>query len=126
MNSAAYKGRAVSPAAVGNGLPTGGAVWNRIVESSQFRDLVKAKRDFILPAFLLFAGYCLLMPLLTAFAPQVMASKVAGVSVAYWFGISVILLAWVIVWLYVNAAARFDVLANDIVVEAKHHAKKSE
>ena len=53
-----------------------------------------------------------------------MASKVAGVSVAYWFGISVILLAWVIVWLYVKAAARFDVLANDIVVGSEAARKE--
>jgi uncharacterized membrane protein (DUF485 family) len=126
MNSAANKGRTVSSTAAGNGLQTSGAEWNRIVHSGQFKYLIKAKKAFILPAFLSFAGYCLLMPLLTAYAPRAMASKASGVSVAYWFGISVILLAWVIVWLYVKAAARFDVLANDIVVEAKRHAKKGE
>jgi uncharacterized membrane protein (DUF485 family) len=126
MNSAANKGRIVSPMAAGNGLQTSGAEWNRIVQSGQFKHLIKTKKAFILPAFLLFSGYCLLMPLLTAYAPRVMASKASGASVAYWFGISVILLAWVIVWLYVKAAARFDVLANDIVVEAKRRAKKGE
>ncbi|MGD0973223.1 MAG: DUF485 domain-containing protein [Candidatus Korobacteraceae bacterium] len=126
MTSAAIKGRTVASMAAGNGLQTSGAVWNRIAQSSQFKHLIKAKKAFILPAFLLFAGYCLLMPLLTAYAPRVMASKAAGVSVAYGYGLSVILLAWVIVWLYVKAAARFDVLANDIVAEAKRHAKKSE
>ncbi len=126
MDSAAIKGRTVSSTAAGNGLQTGAAAWNRIAQSAQFKHLIKTKKAFILPAFLLFAGYCLLMPLLTAYAPRVMASKAAGASVAYWFGISVILLAWVIVWLYVKAAARFDVLANDIVVEAARHAKKGE
>ena len=126
MNSAANKGRIVSPMAAGNGLQTSGAAWTRIVQSGQFKHLIKTKKAFILPAFLLFSGYCLLMPLLTAYAPRAMAGKVSGASVAYWFGISVILLAWVIVWRYVKAAARFDVLANDIVVEATRHAKKGE
>jgi len=126
MNSAANKGRIVSPMAAGNGLQTSGAEWNRIVQSGQFKHLIKTKKAFILPAFLLFSGYCLLMPLLTAYAPRLMASKASGVSVAYWYGLSVILLAWAIVWLYVKAAARFDVLANEIVVEATRHAKKGE
>jgi uncharacterized membrane protein (DUF485 family) len=126
MNFSVIKGRTVSSTAAVNGSETSGAAWNSIVQGSQFKRLIKAKRAFILPAFLWFAGYCLLMPLLTAFAPRVMAGKAAGVSVAYWFGISVILLAWVIVWLYVKAAAGFDVLANDIVAEAKRQAKKGE
>ena len=126
MDSAAIKGRPVASAAPGKGLQTSGAAWNRIVQSSQFKQLIKAKKAFILPAFLVFAGYCLLMPLLTAYAPRLMASKASGVSVAYWYGLSVILLAWAIVWLYVKAAAGVDVLANDIVAEAKRHAKKSE
>jgi uncharacterized membrane protein (DUF485 family) len=126
MNSAAIKGRTVFSKAAGKDLQTGATRWNRIVQSGQFKYLIRAKKAFILPAFLLFAGYCLLMPLLTAYAPRVMASKVAGVSVAYGFGLSVILLAWLIVWLYVNTAARFDVLANDIVAEAERHTKESE
>jgi uncharacterized membrane protein (DUF485 family) len=126
MDFAAIKGRTVSSMAAGNGLQTSAAGWKRIAQSSQFKRLIKAKKAFILPAFLLFAGYCLLMPLLTAYAPRVMASKVSGISVAYWYGLSVILLAWVIVWRYVKAAAGFDVLANDIVAEARRQAKKSE
>jgi len=112
--------------AVGSGLETSGAEWNRIARGSQFKRLIKAKRAFILPAFLIFAAYCLLMPLLTAFAPQVMAVKVASVSLLYCFGLSVILLAWLMVVMYVKAAARFDVLVNDIVSEAKRQAEKSE
>jgi uncharacterized membrane protein (DUF485 family) len=126
MNAAAPKGRTVVSTAAKSGLQTSGAAWSRIARSSQFKHLIKAKRAFILPAFLLFASYCLLMPLLAAFAPQVMAVKVAGLSLAYCFGLSVILLAWVVVWLYVKAAAKFDVLAKDIVAQAKLQAEKSE
>jgi uncharacterized membrane protein (DUF485 family) len=112
--------------AVGSGLETSSAEWTRIARGSQFKRLIKAKRAFILPAFLIFAAYCLLMPLLAAFSPRVMAGRVASVSLAYCFGLSVILLAWLIIVMYVKAAARFDVLANEIVSEAKRHAEKSE
>jgi uncharacterized membrane protein (DUF485 family) len=125
MDFALSKGRTVSSAAAGNDWQTSGA-WKRIAQSSQFKQLIKAKKDFILPAFLLFAGYCLLLPLFTAYAGRVMASKISGVSVAYWYGLSVILLAWVIVGLYVRAAAGFDVLAKDIVAEARRQTTKGE
>ena len=108
-----------------SGLQTSAAGWKRIAQSSQFKHLMRTKKAFILPAFLFFAGYCLLMPLLTAYAPRLMGAKMAGVSVAYLYGLSVIVLAWVVVWLYVNAAAGFDLLARDIVAEARR-AKKSE
>jgi uncharacterized membrane protein (DUF485 family) len=108
-----------------SGLQTSAAGWKRIAQSSQFQHLMRTKKAFILPAFLFFAAYCLLMPLLTAYAPRAMGAKMAGVSVAYWYGLSVILLAWVVVWLYVKAAAGFDLQARDIVAEARR-AKKSE
>ena len=126
MDSAASESRDMAPSATRTSLPNSRLVWDRIAGTQQFKHLIRVKRAFILPAFLVFAGYCLLMPLLTAYAPQLMASKVSGASVTYWYGISVILLAWVIVGLYVKAAARSDVLANDIVAEARRQARKSE
>ncbi|MGO9442280.1 MAG: DUF485 domain-containing protein [Terriglobales bacterium] len=107
------------------GLETSAAGWKRIAQSSQFKHLMRTKKAFILPAFLVFAAYCLLLPLLTAYAPRFMGTKIAGASVTYWYGLSVIGLAWVVVWLYVKAAAGFDLLARDIVAEARR-AKKSE
>jgi uncharacterized membrane protein (DUF485 family) len=93
-------------------------LWDRVAGSQQFAALIKAKKRCIVPLFLLFAAYYLLLPLLTGYAPQLLAWKIADMSVAYVFGLSLIFLAWGIVWLYVKAAARFDAMARDIASQA--------
>jgi uncharacterized membrane protein (DUF485 family) len=120
MNSKESGGRSVT----GGAKPvqqTTGTVWDRVAGSRQFENLIKAKKRCIIPLFLVFAAYYLLLPLLMAYAPQLLAVKVGGMSLAYLFGLSLIFLAWAIVWLYVKVAARFDVMAKDILADVRRH-----
>jgi uncharacterized membrane protein (DUF485 family) len=97
----------------------GTSLWDRAAANKQFAVLMKAKKRCIIPLFLLFAAYYLLLPVFTWYAPQPLGWKFAGMSVAYIFGLSVIFLAWAIVWIYVKTAAKFDVMAKDIAAQAK-------
>ena len=121
MNSAAFEGESVAGAgAEGDAtarLKTSPTLWDRVAASSRFENLVKAKKRCIIPLFLLFAAYYLFLPLFTAYAPEVLARKIAGMSVAYVFGVLLIFLTWIIVAFYVKAAAAFDAQAKDIVAE---------
>jgi uncharacterized membrane protein (DUF485 family) len=123
MNPAAFEGGSIAGAGTDSGgksnPQTAGTVWDRVAGSRPFRTLIKAKKRCIMPLFLFFAAYYLLLPVLTAYAPQLLSWKVWGMSVAYLFGLSLIFLAWAIVWLYVKSAAGFDAMAKDIVAEAK-------
>ena len=78
--------------------------------------MLNAKARFVVPATLFFIVYYFSLPLLVGYAPQLMARKVLGVvNVAYLFALSQFLMAWLVAWAYVRAAARFDRMARDVV-----------
>ncbi len=95
------------------------AEWNRIAASREFQHLLAVKKTFIVPAFLFFLTYYLLLPILIGYAPRLMSKKVIGsVTLAYLFALSQFVVGWVVAWLYLRASSRFDKLAEEIL----HHA----
>ena len=92
--------------------------WGRLAASEEFKSLLKAKARFVVPATIFFIVYYFSLPLLVGYAPQLMARKVFGViNVAYLFALSQFLMAWLVAWAYVRAAARFDRMARNVVDE---------
>ena len=94
--------------------------WERLAASEQFRNLLKAKRRFIVPAMIFFIVYYFALPVLIGYARPFMERRVLGpVNLAYLFALSQFFMAWIIAALYVRAAVRFDRMAADVVAE--HH-----
>jgi len=90
--------------------------WQRLAATDEFKALLKAKARFVVPATIVFIVYYFSLPLLVGYAPALMATKVFGVvNVAYLFALSQFLMAWLIAWAYVRAAARFDRMARDVI-----------
>jgi uncharacterized membrane protein (DUF485 family) len=93
--------------------------WNRIAASSGFKELIKTKLKFIIPATIFFIIYFFALPLLVGYAPELMNRKVLGsVNVAYLFALSQFFMAWVIALLYVRAASRHDRMAREVIEES--------
>lgn len=90
--------------------------WDKLAGSERFRDLLKAKRRFIVPAMIFFIVYYFALPVLIGYAKPFMETRVWGpVNLAYLFALSQFFMAWIIAALYVKAAARFDRMANKVV-----------
>jgi len=90
--------------------------WNQIAASRGFRELLRAKRRFVVPAIIVFVVYYFALPVLVGYAPRLMERRVIGViNVAYLFALSQFFMAWAIAWLYVRAAGRFDRQAREIL-----------
>ena len=90
--------------------------WERLAATAEFKSLLAAKVRFIVPATVFFIVYYFSLPLLVGYAPALMARKVFGViNVAYLFALSQFLMAWILAWLYVRAAGRFDKMARDVI-----------
>ena len=93
--------------------------WNRIAASNGFKELIKTKLKFIIPATIFFIIYFFALPVLVGYAPELMNTKVFGsVNVAYLFALSQFFMAWVVALLYVRAASRHDRMASKIVDES--------
>jgi uncharacterized membrane protein (DUF485 family) len=94
----------------------GQSVWDRVAASREFRELMAAKKIFIIPAFIFFLVYYFLLPILAGYAPQFMSTKVWGdVNLAYLFALSQFFMAWTIAGLYVRAGDNFDEISKDLI-----------
>lgn len=90
--------------------------WEALAASERFRALLKAKRRFVVPAMIFFIVYYFALPVLVGYARPLMEKRVFGaVNLAYLFALSQFFMAWLIAWLYVRAAARFDKMAAEIL-----------
>jgi len=93
-----------------------GIDWERLAASDRFRNLLKAKRRFIVPATIFFVVYYFALPVLIGYARPLMETRVWGpVNLAYLFALSQFFVAWIIAALYVRAAARFDRMAKEVI-----------
>ena len=99
--------------------PPSRADWDHIANSKKFADLLAVKKMFILPAFVLFLLYFVLLYVLAGYAPNLMSTRVLGtINLAYLFALSQFVVGWIIAWLYLRASAKFDSLTKDILEDA--------
>jgi len=90
--------------------------WHRLAASAGFKELIRAKRRFILPATIFFIVYYFALPVLVGYARPFMETRVFGaVNIAYLFALSQFFVAWIIAALYVRAAGKFDRMAADVI-----------
>jgi uncharacterized membrane protein (DUF485 family) len=91
------------------GSVNGKSQWDRVAEMDEFRLLLLARKQFVIPATVFFVVYYFALPILVGYAPVFMSKKVWGqVNIAYLFALSQFFMAWAIAWNYVIAARKFD------------------
>jgi uncharacterized membrane protein (DUF485 family) len=106
---------------------SGQTVWDRVAAMDEFKDLMAAKARFIVPATLFFVIYYFALPVLVGFARPLMEIAVLGpVNIAYLFALSQFFMAWILAWLYMRAADRFDAQAKRILEKLGDLGKSQE
>ena len=92
--------------------------WEKLAASERFKNLLRAKRRFVIPAMIFFVAYYFALPVLIGYARPFMEKRVWGpVNLAYLFALSQFFMAWIIAALYVRAATRFDKMAADVIAK---------
>jgi uncharacterized membrane protein (DUF485 family) len=87
--------------------------WDAIAASADFRQLLREKRRFVVPATVFFIVYYFALPVSVGYFPALMSKKIWGeVNVAYLFALSQFVMAWVLAWIYVRRAEQFDDMAG--------------
>ncbi|MCI0421115.1 MAG: DUF485 domain-containing protein [Acidobacteria bacterium] len=90
--------------------------WDQIAATTEFQQLLAAKRRFIVRATLFFVVYYFALPVLVGWVPQLMSQRVLGpLNIAYLFALSQFFMAWCVAALYVRAAARWDEVARQLI-----------
>jgi len=95
------------------------ADWEAIERSDEFRELVKRRRSFVVPATIFFLAYYMAFILLAGYAPDFMGRSVyEGLTVGYCLALTQFVMVFVLgLWYLRKAEREFDPLA-DAVVEA--------
>jgi uncharacterized membrane protein (DUF485 family) len=90
--------------------------WTEIEGSTEFRELISARRRFVVPATIFFLAYYFLLPIGNGLAPGFMRTNVIGnVNIAYLFALSQFFVAWLLAYLYIRRANTvFDTMAEAI------------
>lgn len=107
-------------APVSSSLQTSDVDWQAIEDDKDFRELIREKRNFIVPATIVFLVYYFGFLIVVGYFPSVAEIDVVGhVNIAYIIAISEFVMAWIIVYLYARRAGLFDRLAHAIVAKVK-------
>lgn len=90
--------------------------WEKLEEKPEFRTLMARKKAFIIPATIFFLIYYLALPVLVGYWPDLMKQKVWGeVNIAYVFALSQFFMAWIMAFIYVRVAAKWDKAAAGVI-----------
>ena len=93
--------------------------WSGIERSDEFRELVKKRRSFVVPATIFFFTYYMTFIIVAGYAPEFMGKSVyQGLTVGYCYALTQFLMVFVLgLWYLRKSENEFDPLA-DAVVEA--------
>jgi len=94
--------------------------WEAIERSSEFQELIRRRRSFVLPATIFFLVYYMAFILLAGYAEDFMGSSVyEGLTVGYCLALTQFLMVFVLGILYLRKADReYDPLAQRVLTNA--------
>ncbi len=100
--------------------PAGAIDWEAIERSPEFRELVRRRRRFVVPATIFFLAWFFGFIVLAGYAPDFMGEKIVdSLTVGYVWALSQFVMVWVLCWLYLRKSDReFDPLAERVVARA--------
>ena len=100
--------------------------WKAVEQSPEFRELIAARRRFVLPATVFYLSWYLGFILLAGYAPDFMARSVyEGLTVGYCLALSQFVMVFTLGWMYARRSARvFDPLAERVVRRATSSARE--
>jgi len=95
--------------------------WTAAARTPEFRELVRRRRRFVVPATIFFLAWFIGFIVLAGYAPDFMGEEFLtdGLTVGYVLALSQFLMTWGLAWLYLRKAdSEFDPLAQRAAREA--------
>ena len=92
--------------------------WVRVEQTSAFKELISAKRAFIIPATIFFMVFYFGLPFLAAFTTVLNVKVIGSLTLAYIYALAQFAMTWILMHLYVSRANKWD----DLVDRAREEA----
>jgi uncharacterized membrane protein (DUF485 family) len=96
--------------------------WIRIERTSAFKELVRSKKAFIIPATIFFLVFYFGLPVLAGFTTILNGNAIGSITWAYVYAFAQFAMTWILMHLYVSRANRWD----DLVDRARGEAAEGE
>lgn len=93
--------------------------YTQVVQSQKFQNLLRQKRNFILPLSIFFFVFYFTLPILTAYSTALNQEAFLHMSWAWVFAFAEFVMTWTLCTLYTKKARSFDKLAEEIKQEIK-------
>jgi uncharacterized membrane protein (DUF485 family) len=100
--------------------------WIAAERSPEFRELIRKRRRFVLPATLFFLAWYFGFIILAGYAEDFMGESIyEGFTVGYLLALSQFIMVWALGWLYLRKADReFDPLARKAAETAREAGRR--
>ena len=96
--------------------------WIRVERTEAFKELIRSKRAFIIPATIFFMVFYFGLPFLAAFTTVLNVRVLGPLSLAYVYAFAQFAMTWILMHVYVSRANKWDVLVD----RARHEAAGGE
>jgi uncharacterized membrane protein (DUF485 family) len=93
--------------------------YEKICASSEFQELLAAKKKFIIFTTVFFLGFALLLPVFAFYTNWLTKPFYGSISWAWLFAFAQFVMTWIICGLYVKKAAVFDEMAAQVLNQAE-------
>ena len=93
--------------------------WVRVERTSAFKELVRSKKAFIVPATIFFFVFYFGLPVLAAFTTVLNVKVLGPLTLAYVYAFAQFAMTWILMHIYVSRANRWD----DLVERARREAE---
>ena len=99
--------------------------WMRIERTSAFKQLVKSKKAFIVPATIFFMVFYFGLPVLAAFTTLLNFTVVGSITGAYAYAFAQFAMTWILMHVYVSQANKWDRTIEQVLREASEEGASS-
>ena len=102
------------------------ADWEAIERSDEFRELIKKRRSFVVPATIFFLAYYMAFIIIAGYAPDFMGKSVyEGLTVGYCYALTQFVMVFVLgIWYLRKSDKVFDPLADAVVRQGRRGGRR--
>jgi uncharacterized membrane protein (DUF485 family) len=95
-----------------------GVNWEQVAQSSDFRELIKTKKKFIIPYVIFFMVFYFTLPISTSYFTILNDKVIGSLNWAYLFAFAQFIMTWVLCLIYVKKANQFDKAVEQVKAQA--------
>ena len=97
------------------------------IESSDgFKELMKKKKAFLIPATVLFLGLYLLFNFIISYTDLLEATFIGDISWVWVFAFGLFAMTWILVTVYMKRAEKFDEMAHNTLKEFNYDKEENQ